>query len=293
MLAARRKSRTLFERGWNCHLAAILVASLIVAGGYWLWAGWDWLQAAGESNGATLRNITLVLAAVVALPLALWRSLVAQRQADTAQRGLLNERYQKGAEMLGSSVLSVRLGGIYALQSLAEEHPQQYAAQILRLFCAFARHPTEDPDKKPDGEVRAFARADIQAVMEAIGAYDKLVPALDMRILNLREADLRKIHLLGANLSGADLMGANLSGAVLPNTNLSSAVLAVANLSDAVWPFVNLTGANLEHVKGVTQRQLDLARADPSRPPELGSKTLDAETNQPLVWQGRPLKGDG
>ena len=44
--------------------------------------------------------------------------------------------------MLGSEVLSVRLGGIYALQRLAEEWPDQYHIQIMRLFCAFVRLPT-------------------------------------------------------------------------------------------------------------------------------------------------------
>ena len=36
-----------------------------------------------------IRNLVLVLAAIAALPLAIWRSKVAERQADTAQRGLL------------------------------------------------------------------------------------------------------------------------------------------------------------------------------------------------------------
>ena len=49
--------------------------------------------------------------------------------------------------------LAVRLGGIYALQSLAEEHSEQYHAQIMRLFCAFVRHPTKD--KKLESEPKA------------------------------------------------------------------------------------------------------------------------------------------
>ena len=73
---------------------------------------WSWLQDGGdtsESNGATLRNVGLIIAGIVGLVLALWRGIVAGRQADAArgqvelgQQGLLNERYQKGAEMLGS-----------------------------------------------------------------------------------------------------------------------------------------------------------------------------------------------
>ena len=30
----------------------------------------------------------------------------------------------------------------YALQRLAEEHPERYHIQIMRLFCAFVRNPT-------------------------------------------------------------------------------------------------------------------------------------------------------
>ena len=46
-----------------------------------------------------------------------------------------------GAEMLGSAVLAVRLEGIYALKSLAEEHPKQYHVQVKSLL-PFVRNPT-------------------------------------------------------------------------------------------------------------------------------------------------------
>ena len=59
-----------------------------------------------ESWSTIIRNFGLVAAAVFALWFARKRILVADRQADTAQRGLLNERCQKGAEMLGSKVLA-------------------------------------------------------------------------------------------------------------------------------------------------------------------------------------------
>ena len=39
----------------------------------------------------------------------------ALKQAGISHQSLLNERFQNGAEMLGSNTISVRLGGIYAL----------------------------------------------------------------------------------------------------------------------------------------------------------------------------------
>ena len=108
---------------------------------------WDWLK----SNADTIRVIALMVGGAIAVILTLWRSMIAERQADTTQRqsetaqlGLLNERYQKGAEMLGSEVLPVRLGGIYALRGLAEEYPHEYHLQIMHLLCAFVRNPTKD-----------------------------------------------------------------------------------------------------------------------------------------------------
>ena len=86
---------------------------------------WCWLSD-GESGSTTVRNLGLMVAALIGLPIAIWRSLVAERQAETAQRRLLNERYQKSAEMLGSEVPSVRLGGIYDLTRLAREQPGDY-----------------------------------------------------------------------------------------------------------------------------------------------------------------------
>ena len=143
---------------------------------------WDWLSG-DEPASTTIRNIGLVIAGSVALPLAIWRAVVAdrqasaaQRQVDAAQQGLLNERYQKGAEMLGSGVLSVRMGGIYALERLAREHPEQYHIQIMALFCGFVRRPPNDGETSPrrahDDTIPAL-REDVQAVVAAIAARSK------------------------------------------------------------------------------------------------------------------------
>ena len=61
----------------------------------WLRLFWGWLSD-GESGSTTIRNLGLFIVAVFALWFARRRILVADRQADTAQRGLLNERYQNG-----------------------------------------------------------------------------------------------------------------------------------------------------------------------------------------------------
>ena len=103
-----------------------------------------WLSSE-ESGSTTLRNLSLILAAAIGLPLAIWRSVVAERQADAAHRQsdtavqiLLNDRFQKGAEMLGNvEIGSARIGGIHALARLAKEYPDTFHIPIMQLFSAF------------------------------------------------------------------------------------------------------------------------------------------------------------
>ena len=231
---------------------------------------WDSWIGDEESVGTAIRNLVLVMAAIAALPLAIWRSKVAERQAataqrqsETAQRGLLNERYQKGAEMLGSKVLAVRLGGIYALARLAREHPEDYHVQIMSLLCAFVRNPPTAVSE--DAKVREGVRAVITAVVERSeaqierekqencrldlsganlkGAFPEgAVPAqANLKGAVLAQANLEEAFLYRANLEGADLTGANLKGAVLAQANLEGAFLCRANLEG-----VNLVSANLK-----------------------------------------------
>ncbi len=85
---------------WMAGIAAVLAIGVLLS-----WRFWEGLAGDEESLSITVRNVGLVIGGVVAILLAVWRSNVAQRQANTAQQTLLNERYQRGAEMLGSAVI--------------------------------------------------------------------------------------------------------------------------------------------------------------------------------------------
>ena len=230
---------------------------------------WDWLNQGPEetrqANHVVVRNVGLLLGGVVAFIFALWRGWVLERQSNaartqaetavadsrTAQQGLRREIYQRGVEMLASSVLSVRLGGIYSLQHLAADHPDEYHIQVTELFCAFARNPTD----KPETEDWAYAkleylpraaprlREDLQAVMNGIanrGATGKVIEDALRFKLDLRSADLR-----GASLSRADLAGADLRDAILILADLNDSDLSEANLNGAILCRAKCIGANL------------------------------------------------
>ena len=185
-----------------------------------------------ESASATIRNFALIIAAIIAFFLAIWRSKVSERQAETAHRTLLNEQHQKGTEMLGSNVLAVRLGGIYALQRLASDHAPLYHLQIIDQFCAFLRNPS---DTKSTVTYRFAPRAeDKMAVIDAIrsrGQEGILLEKAQGYRLNLENTDLRGANLEGANLARAILTRALLAGVTGSDVNLTEANLDLANIS--------------------------------------------------------------
>ena len=234
---------------------------VVVMGGISSWQFWDKLTDTMESLSTTIRNVALVIGGVAAILLAVWRSRVAERQAATSQQGLLNERYQKGAEMLGSSVLAVRLGGIYALRRLAEEHPAHYHILVMQLLCAFVRHPTGKNvgDAASDRvSMSSRIREDVQAIMEFIGSRGDAEIKLEqqnsylldltgayLKDLSLEKGNLSYIRFAYADLTGAYLMHADLSNTRLTGANLSVAVLTFAKLQGGVLRWANLTSAKL------------------------------------------------
>ncbi len=292
-------------------LAAVLTLSI------WFWDSW---RGEEESVGMAIRNLVLAIAAIAALPLAIWRSKVAERQVATAQGGLLNERYQKGAEMLGSKNLPVRLGGIYALADLAREHPEDYHTKSMSLLCAFVRHPVgesieaalpikgltpaaefihgwdeEDEAIYGVGKGRPLrVREDVQAVMTAIGERIEAQIRTEKREnyrLELSGTKLRFVQLLDADLNRTNLLDADLTSAVVVGTYLKDAYLKGANFESANLLRANLTGADLRDSRGLTQEQIDQAQADSGNPPNL-TDVVDATTGKPLVWRGDPFRSD-
>ena len=332
---AWRFVRDMFERAWFWIILtfALLIGEIVLTVRFW-----DWLD--GEAPPSeTIRNLGFIIAGSIALPIAIWRGIVADRQAsaarrqsetaltqtDTAQQSLLNERYQKGAEMLGSEVLSVRLAGIYALRRLAEDSPGEYHIQAMELLCAFVRHPTldvrvemdleEDEDVnsgrrklRPDLEaaIRVMAfRGDEGFAIERCEDFRLFLRSAKLSFLENRDARLAYAWLSNADLSQANLRRGDLTGARLRNANLSgaklwNAALRGANMRDANLRDADLTGADMSNLDmseaafpmssqgktALTQSQLDQAIADPDNPPKLDG-VMDADTGKPLVWRGR------
>jgi uncharacterized protein YjbI with pentapeptide repeats len=190
--------------------------------------------------------------------------------------GQITDRFTTAVGQLGSEALTVRLGGIYALERIARDSPRDYGP-VMEVLTAFARQESPLPANAAATPVVAAPTVpeEVRAVLKVIGRRTSEQIAaelaggancLDLAGLNavgvdLIDADLRntcwnRSDLRGAQLMRADLTGAvfigsdisqqaNLDGAVAEDADFSQADLSLSNLSNAELRDANLLSADL------------------------------------------------
>jgi uncharacterized protein YjbI with pentapeptide repeats len=202
------------------------------------------------------------------------------RQLRIAREGQVTERFTRAIDQLGNTNLDVRLGGIYALERIANDSPQDRAtvAEVLTAFVRghapwptpsaqrfsglsrrlprLVRRPVPETQRPVEVSSLEARAADVQAAMTVLGRRH---PSADLHHLNLIRVDLRNAQLAGADLRGAELLAANLLGAELTGANLQDADLRFVNLTGANLPRANLRGADLS---GARLRSAELESAD-------------------------------
>ncbi|WP_281899869.1 pentapeptide repeat-containing protein [Phytohabitans aurantiacus] len=187
-------------------------------------------------------------------------------QLRLTERAQISDRFGRAIDQLGQEgpdKLSIRLGGIYALEHIMRDSAADKPT-VIEVLCAFIR--THAPRPNPIPEEVPPSSPDVQAAIVVLGrrpdpdsaGIDRLelagtllsLPDADLGGARLVLADLSFANLAGADLSGADLSGADLSGANLNDAYLGGAYLAGAdlngaNLGNADLDTANLAGANL------------------------------------------------
>jgi hypothetical protein len=192
---------------------------------------------------------------------------ISQETLRTNQEGQITERFGKAIEHLGDKDrLTVRLGGIYALERIARDSPKDHW-QIMEVLTAYVRDNAPWlPQSNPVTVVYPPSPSpkpatDIQAVLTVLGRRIRSSDRERGHQLDLAETDLRGASLGGAHLEGANLAGAHLEGAFLQETHLEGAMLfgahlERANLQNAHLERADLSRANLEGAEYLTGAQL-------------------------------------
>ena len=73
---------------------------------------------------------------------ALWQAATAQRrhrrQTDADRQRRITESFSKALEQLGSDKVEIHVGGIYTLERISRESPDDYWT-VMETLCAFVR----------------------------------------------------------------------------------------------------------------------------------------------------------
>jgi hypothetical protein len=259
---ARPKWRPISFWPWTI---AAAVAVVVVAVGVIIWL----LAIASHANPGTDRTnsrldaVRTGLAAGAGVGAAVGLMLAFRRQhhqeiatgltdRDATERRI-TELYTKAVEQLGSDKAPVRLGGLYALERLAQDNPA-HRQTIVNVICAYLRMPFSrtvptsmpdpedfedltDPDTTTDGTGDAWrqekvVRLTAQRILAQHLYYDR---AKDQRFTDpLRAPFWPSI--------GLDLVGATLIDFALQNCVIAYADFGGATFSRAIFRGVTFSG---------------------------------------------------
>jgi uncharacterized protein YjbI with pentapeptide repeats len=274
----RANSWLLRPRSIASRAPAVVIFAVVLFGIIpWLWQIYSTRFPAIIPLGAGIGGAIVAWAALTQAATARRRH-EAQTGAEVQRR--ITENFTRATDQLGSDKTEVRLGGIYTLDRISRESPDDYWT-VMETLCAFVRERTRRraPEEATSETVaryyqvseafqcRSTPPTDIAAVMAVIVRRDEKNRRRERENghqwrLDLREADLRKVNLFSpsiADFQSSDLSGADLSEATLVHVNLSGAHLRRANLSGADLWASDLHGADFS---GADLSNTALATAD-------------------------------
>ncbi|HEX6358184.1 pentapeptide repeat-containing protein [Actinophytocola sp.] len=140
-------------------------------------------------------------------------------EADAEARRI-TDLYTKAVEQLGSEKAPVRLGGLYALERLAQDHVKQRQT-IVNVLCAYLRMPDAPPDddttltveQVQEREVRLTAQRLLTIHLRPGGSRSRPVATFWEDIdLDLTGATLINLDLIGCRANTIRFTNAHLTG---------------------------------------------------------------------------------
>ncbi|MFF8381908.1 pentapeptide repeat-containing protein [Streptomyces sp. NPDC015661] len=210
----------------------------------------------------TLMAGVAALAAIGALIYTAQTTRATVETVELTAKGQITERYTAAVDQLGDDELAVRLGGIYALERIAQESPADQS-MIMEVIAGFlrehspAQRRTTKPPRLPVAQSRSDVpfvkdpvKADVQAAATVLGRrdtrHDQPRFRLDLTNVNLRGANLEKANFANAQIYGADFTGARLSEASFRRSVLQPGEVELLE-DHGPQGTVNFSGAVLEH----------------------------------------------
>jgi hypothetical protein len=236
----------------------------VVFGPLWIVGDETRLTAVERLRAETDARATLLQSFVgfLALGGVVLGALVTLGQVRETRKKNATDLYVKAVELLASDQLSVRHGGVYALEQLANlDISDDYRGNVHALLTAFIRQrvpwPPDHPDTEPPTTTRPLhggAFDDIGAALGVLSRHKQIfdgyseLERVDLRGAELDHLDLTRSCFAYANLEGASLANTALTDSTLTDANLRSTNLTRADLSGADLSRADLTDADLHGV---------------------------------------------
>jgi uncharacterized protein YjbI with pentapeptide repeats len=238
-----------------------------------------------ESRG-TLGQILSGVAVLTGLIFA-WQQLgQTSDNLRVSTEGQITDRFTRAVDQLGGDNLTVRLGGIYALERIARDSPRDYGP-VMEVLTAFARQEAPLPVNAAatPGAVVPAVPQDVRAVFKVIGRRTPEQIATELEQGSC-------LDLTGVNAVGLTLAGYDLRNTCWDRSDLRGSSLARADLASATFIGSDLQQANLDSVgaRGASFSRADLATANLSQA-DLSDANLLAADLTSAALQGTNLTG--
>lgn len=185
------------------HIGLVVLTGLIVfaSSAALLWAALGFPTAPSSRLDVIKVALTVVagVGGVVALVVAYRKQRISE-SAETRERSkLLNERFGAACTQIGNEAPTVRLAGIYALASLADEWPEQRQV-CIDVLCSYLRIPYEPSLESEwyldaESEVRLAITSVISRHLRPGAPFSWQGNDFDLVRAVLRSADFSGIHL--------------------------------------------------------------------------------------------------
>lgn len=253
-------------------LAVALAAAAIVT-------LFDFLQAAlrigryaNDTDGAAIRNIGLVVAALFGAPFIVWRSIVAAKQARIADEALFNDKINAAAQNLSArrevtrvvvqdghenvlkeweDDLVARAAAIDRLEGLVGEN-NQVAPRISRLLATYVRgnFPCKSLEITEPPFTRKTPRMDLQKAIDTIGRVYKIAVQVDQSHwrLDLKECDLDGVSFLNGYFRAVDFSGSRIEASIFNEGNFEGCLFRRCLLNFSDFRHSNLVGAKFDRI---------------------------------------------
>ena len=239
-------------------------------------------QAAARANERG--SVRTAMLAVLAGGIAAAGAVYTGRTFELNRRGQITERFHRAVELLGHQHANARVGGIYSLEQIAHDSPEDHHGPIIELLAAYIRASApvgDDAEPRTPSVGKARPAPDVQSALTVLARRNSEHddPQTQIRLADaylrgatlrggsfdrarFRRADLRNARLEGTRLRDAEFREAHLQGAHFHAD--AELALEAADLRGAKFPKAHLEGAHLEdaHLEGADLSDADLEGAD-------------------------------